>query len=62
MATQITKNYSVSVTFQYIDGSTITQDDLNVSSMRDEIKKRIAGVTNIQRGSINAVPGTVGES
>lgn len=61
MATQITKTYSVTVTFEYIDGSTITDSDLNVSDLRTLIKQKIGDVSNWQKGNINAVPGAVSE-
>jgi len=62
MATEISKTYSVTVTFRYIDGRTIADSDLNVSELRKEIKKKIGEVSNCQKGDINAIPGTVSES
>lgn len=62
MATEISKTYSVTVTFRYIDGGTIADSDLNVSELRKEIKKKIGGVSNVQKGDINAIPGTVSET
>lgn len=62
MATEITKNYQVSVTFKKIDGSSITESEINVADMRTDIKQRIAEVSNVTRGDINGVPGSVSES
>lgn len=62
MATEILKTYSVTITFKYIDGRTITADDLNVSELRKTIKAKILGVSNWQKGDINAIPGTVSET
>jgi len=62
MATEVSKTYSVTVTFKYIGGETITEDDLNVSELRKEIKKKIGEVSNCQKGNINAIPGTVSEA
>ena len=62
MATEITKTYQVTVTFTYIDGRTIAEDDLNVEELRGVIKKGIGEVANFQKGDINAIPGTVMES
>jgi len=62
LATEITKNYSVSITFKKIDGSTIAEDEINVADMRADLKQRIAEVSNVTRGDLNAIPGTVSES
>jgi hypothetical protein len=62
MAVTISKTYSVTVTFRYIDGRAIADSDLNVSELRTEIKKKIGSVSNVQKGDINAIPGTVSES
>jgi hypothetical protein len=50
------------VTIKKIDGGAITEDEVNVASMRSNIKERIAGVTNIHRGNLNCIPGTVTET
>jgi len=62
MATEISKIYSVTVTFKYADERTIADSDLNVSELRKEIKKKIGEVSNCQKGDINAIPGTVSEA
>lgn len=62
MAVEISKTYSVTITFRYIDGRTITESDLNVSELRKLIKSKIGGVSNWQKGDINAIPGTVSEA
>jgi len=62
MATSITKNYALDVTFKYVDGSDIAEGDLNVAAMRIEIAKRIKEVANVTRGNINAVPSDVTET
>lgn len=62
MATQIQKTFQVQVTIKKIDGGAITEDEVNVASMRSNIKERIAGVTNIHRGNLNCIPGTVTET
>ena len=62
MATEIQKTYEVTVTIKKIDGSTITQDEINVESMRSNIQQRIAEASNIQRGDLNCIPGTVTET
>ncbi|MFX0208292.1 MAG: hypothetical protein ACFFDT_20075 [Candidatus Hodarchaeota archaeon] len=62
MTTEITKTYQVQVTIKKISGGTITEDEINVADMRADIKQRIAEVTNIQRGDLNCIPGTVSES
>ena len=61
MATSITKTYSVTVTFKYEGGGAITDSDLNVSVLRGEIKKGVEEACRIQKGDINAQPGTVSE-
>ena len=62
MATEITKTYSISVTFKYEDGRTITDADLNVSVLRGESRKGIEEASRIQKGDINAQPGSVSEA
>jgi len=62
MATSITKTYSVTVTFKYEGGGSITDADLNVSVLRGEIKKGVEEACRIQKGDINAQPGSVSES
>ena len=62
MATSITKTYSVTVTFKYEGGGSITDADLNVSVLREEIKKGVEEACRIQKGDINAQPGSVSES
>lgn len=62
MAQEFSKIYSVTVTFRYDTGGTITDSDLNVSELRKEIKKNIEQASRISKGTINAQPGTVSES
>lgn len=62
MATEFTKTYSISVTFKYEDGRAITDADLNVSVLRGEIRKGIEEASRIQKGDINAQPGSVSEA
>lgn len=61
MATEITKTYSVTVTYSYDTGEDITDADLNVSELRKEIKKNIEKASRVSKGNINAQPGTVSE-
>jgi len=62
MAKEISKNYSVDVTFSYDTGEDITDADLNVEVLRAEIKERIEKAARISKGNINAQPGTVSET
>ena len=62
MATSITKTYSVTVTFKYEGGGSITDADLNIVSLRADIKKGVKAACRIQKGSINVQPGTISES
>lgn len=62
MAKTITKTYAVVVTFRYDTGEDITDADLNIVPLRADIKKGIEEACRIQKGNINAQPGTVSES
>ena len=62
MATSFTKTYSVTVTYSNDDGSAITDADLNVAVLRNEIKERIEKASRVGKGIINAQPGSVSEA
>lgn len=62
MAKTITKTYSVTCTFRYDTGEDITDADMNVEVLREEIIERIEKAARISKGNINAQPGTVSEA
>lgn len=63
MATSFTKTYSVTVTFKYEGGGAIVDsEENNIVPLRAQIRKGIEEACRIQKGDINAQPGTVSES
>lgn len=62
MATEFSKNYSLSVTFKKADGSELADTDIQSVELRAEIKKAIDQLCRRTKGLYNTQPGNVSES